>query len=92
MIILKDECKKRGLTVGEFLKDCPVPAQTIRDQCKSKPEVVLYLLRVLEQAKQIESLLIDVDRFESCKIGLANVEKHNEYLTEKVRSLKKKEI
>lgn len=44
MLILKDECKKRGFTVGEFITFSTVPAQTLRDWCKTKPDLVTVLL------------------------------------------------
>lgn len=89
MIILKDECKSRGLTVGQFIKDCPVPAQTLRDWCKTKPDLVLYLLRVPEQAEKIELLNVDLERYGSLKTAILNLQNNNDFLNNKIAMLKK---
>jgi len=77
MIILKDECKKRDLTVGEFLASCPVPAQTLRDWCKSKPDLVLYLLRV----PVLEALALELEHIKNCKAK--KIEENNQALEDK---------
>ena len=92
MIILKDEAKRLGLvfgiedfTVKDLIALVPVPAQTLRDWCKSKPELVLYLLRVPELEERLKGQDEALAQFETVKIALANSEKHNEFLTNKIK-------
>lgn len=42
-MILKDECKKVGLSVGDFSQLVDVPTQTLRDWCVSRP-ILLEIL------------------------------------------------
>jgi hypothetical protein len=87
MLVLKDECKKRGFTVHAFLCLVPVPAQTIRDWCKKKPDLVIYLLSVSELSAQVNNLKADLSQFQIVKDALLNAERHNEFLTSKLNDI-----
>ena len=60
-MILKDECKKRGLRVVAFCEQVEVPEQTMRDWCKTKPKLVRALLDKCDY----EQLILSYDQFHS---------------------------
>ena len=89
MIILKDECKKIGLSVGDFIALTPVPNQTLRDWCRTKPTLVRHLLLTQELLSNVNTLKDELSQFEIVKTALINAEKHNDFLLEKIKELKK---
>lgn len=42
-MILKEQCKNVGLTVDDFSALVDVPTTTLRDWCKSRPELMTVL-------------------------------------------------